>query len=134
MSIPVDDLIRWRTVAESASPDAFQYGPSGDDGRSFLVECYDKGQAGPVHAVWFGDSDDSLIVAITGNGPTSEANARHIAWSSPRNVIALIAEVRELRSKLAEAKRIAEEAVDIDPLDPDDAEIMDNLRLRLEAL
>ena len=63
-----------------------------------------KGPAGSVHTVWYGDPDDALIVAVTGNGPTSEANAKHIAWSSPRNVTALIAEVRRLRAKLAEVR------------------------------
>ena len=96
-TISDDQLSAWMEVAGAASPAALQYGPSRGDGRAFILDAYNKGPSGPVHAVWFGDPDDALIVAVTGNGPTSEANAKHIAWSSPRNVAALIAEVRALR-------------------------------------
>ena len=96
-AISDDQLSAWLEVAGAASPAALQYGPSRGDGREFILDAYNKGPAGSVHTVWYGDPDDALIVAVTGNGPTSEANAKHIAWSSPRNVAALIAEVRALR-------------------------------------
>ena len=110
---PITDeqLAAWRAVAGAASLDAFQYGASSGDGRAFVLDCYDKGPSGPVHTVWFGDPDDAAIVAVTGNGPTSAANAKHFAWSSPRNVTALIDEVRALRAAIAEAKRLGRELV-----------------------
>lgn len=105
-TISDDQLSAWMEVAGAASPTALQYGPSRGDGREFILDAYNKGPAGSVHTVWYGDPDDALIVAVTGNGPTSEANAKHIAWSSPRNVTALIAEVRRLRAKLAEVREL----------------------------
>ena len=50
------------------------------------------------------------------------------------SIEALCDEVERLRANLTTAKKIAEEALDIDPADPDDAEIVENLRVQLEAL
>lgn len=108
-TISDDQLSAWLEVAGAASPAALQYGPSRGDGREFILDAYNKGPAGSVHTVWYGDPDDALIVAVTGNGPTSEANAKHIAWSSPRNVAALLDEVRALRAEARALRAAAEE-------------------------
>ena len=54
---------------------------------------------GPVWFVWGGTVEDSLYVAITGNGPTSEANARFHSVARA-SVLALAAEVERLRAAL----------------------------------
>lgn len=52
---------------------------------------------------WAGPREDALITAITGNGPTSEANARF--YSCARGaVISLVEEVRRLRERMSRMK------------------------------
>lgn len=99
-----DDMIdRWLDVACAATPNDWQRGASPEDGRAYMLETYDKRAAGPVGCVHIDDPErpgESLIVAITGNGPTSEANARHIAYSSPRNVVLVLRELRAARDRI----------------------------------
>lgn len=63
-----------------------------------LAELLAKG-TGKVWFVWSGTVEDSLYVAITGNGPTSEANARFHSVARA-SVLALVAEVERLREAL----------------------------------
>lgn len=50
--------------------------------------------------------------AYTGNGPTSEANARHLVAAQPGNMLALIASLRQARAEAREArKRLDEHAL-----------------------
>lgn len=68
----------------------------------------DAGIGDTVWCTWIPDpdpkSDETLFVGVTGNGPTSEANARFLAHARDI-VIALGEEVLELRGKLAEIER-----------------------------
>jgi hypothetical protein len=59
-----------------------------------------RGKEMRVWQAYTGDVDDALVVAMTGNGPTSEANARFItlafrAWPK------LIQEIRDQRALLS---------------------------------
>ena len=73
--------------------------------------AYMAAATGPAHLVcvpapgvepvgeWWAADDTTLYTALTGNGPTSEANAAFIAMARDA-VPALVAEVRRLRSLL----------------------------------
>jgi hypothetical protein len=64
-----------------------------------LAELRAKGE-GPLWYAWSGTKEDSLAVAITGNGPTSHANAKFFACAR-EVVIALGEEVQRLRVGIA---------------------------------
>lgn len=107
MGITSEQIHKWREVAAAASQDGWQFGATRetepDDVVRVMRETYERGPAGPVWCVHFPeptvsrppDAVGSLYVAITGNGPTSEANAKYIAWCAPSNVLALLDELAE---------------------------------------
>lgn len=72
-----------------------------DEVRAEYIAAFDRGQAGVCWAVHVPAPEDkevkSRAIAITGNGPTSEANAKFISWCSPGNVRLLIEEIRAMR-------------------------------------
>ncbi len=92
-----DQIDKWREVASRASRERWCYGTSGDDGRAYMLECFDRGEAGPVGTVFL---EDDRVIAITGNGPTSEANAKFIAWSCPANVMAALDALADARTEI----------------------------------
>jgi hypothetical protein len=111
-------LTEWRALSLAAlnRDDGWQFGV--EDGepdavRAEYVDAYDRGTpgvcwyvhvpAGPEHG-----EVKSLIVATTGNGPTSEAHAKFIAWSSPTNVRALIDDLVLTRDERDTEKRAAD--------------------------
>lgn len=99
-----NQIDKWREVASLASRERWCYGMSGDDGRAYMLGCYDLGEPGPVGTVFL---EDNRVIAITGNGPTSEANAKFIAWSCPENVMAALDALSDAR---AEIERLRAEA------------------------
>lgn len=97
MSAPMTD----ETLAEilglaTASSQATDYGVvSRDDAHGLAAKTSDELM---LWCSWLGPKDDSSITAITGNGPTSEANARF--YSCARGaVISLVEEVKRLRRR-----------------------------------
>jgi hypothetical protein len=94
-----------RDAATKASQDTWYWGvtpPDREAARKWLTDCFDKGEADQGHMVVITDGDkplevSSLCVAFTGNGPTSEANARFIATMSPANVLLLLDYIDEMK-------------------------------------
>lgn len=63
--------------------------------------------------VYAGVPDNPRITAMTGNGPTSEANAAFIVSAQPRHVLALIEDLQHARRELAAAIAHHERCMDI---------------------
>ena len=101
---PADEA---RALLEAATPGEWfvGYNPDGSDPVEYFRECYDRGEPGRIWLVCVPYQDkppneEALCTSITGNGPTSEANARLIA-AAPR----LLRELLEERERLREALR-----------------------------
>ena len=109
-----DQLDRWEEVAREATDATWLHGTTkeaGDAARQYMLDCFNRGDvAGRIALVHFpapGQPEgESMVVAITGNGPTSMANARHIAYASPHNVRLIIDELRRARAELAAARAV----------------------------
>lgn len=116
--ITLEQIDEFRAVAKEAIPGPYQHGflAEGDDpmneaqfidwqrdahrlgvrDRIFLVSAprlsiHDL----PEREDW---EKETVTLAVTGNGPYSEANARFIAYCTPANVLALLDEIERLRS------------------------------------
>lgn len=95
----VTNLKKLRALAEAATQGALSLGnfpdPSPTAAVAYFGDMIRKG-SGEVWAVVTPMLDgtpleeEALYLAITGNGPTSESNARFIAVANPRTVLALI--------------------------------------------
>lgn len=110
-----EQLASWLAIAKAAGPhEPWQYGASQETDPDEVArswrETYDKNPPGPIHIVHVPqDNGEGLYVAITGNGPTSAANAEFIAWCSPDNVTALLEDLRLTRDERDTAKRVLAE-------------------------
>jgi hypothetical protein len=99
--------------ADAATPGPWTHGVTHDDpeeAKRWIAECYDKGAPGPAHMAlvpYEGKplSDEALVVAITGNGPTSKANVAFITHART-DVPALVDRVRELEAENAESVQV----------------------------
>ncbi len=92
----LDELER---LATAATQDLWQFGHSGtetlEDAVAWMTDVISHRDAPDLWAVFCGDPEDKPIMpAYTGNGPTSEANAAYLVAVQPRNVLALIAQLR----------------------------------------
>lgn len=67
-----------------------------DEANAKLAECLARSSSLKVHSVFREDPDMAAFAAITGNGPTSAANARFFAGAR-QIVLELVAAVREAR-------------------------------------
>ncbi len=115
------DLARFMAIADAASPEPWQWGHTGtktvEDAIVFVTEnvtsTYEATDIADLSCVFVGDPDVSgstKLVTITGNGPTSRANAEYIAAAQPRNVQCLITEIRRQRNEIARLARLLEKA------------------------
>ena len=107
-----DDLDRYEALAVAASANCsiglFRSDSREDQALQF-AESLALSPEGPIYIVYskgvVSDFDPAGVIplysAITGNGPTSEANAEFYSVAR-ENSIVLIAEVRRLRALLAE--------------------------------
>ena len=101
-----------RERVESASPEPWHFAtaphdPTTQTKAEFVVGALNKCR--PVPSLWTcwaavpkGTPDDYIIPALTGDGPTSESNARFIAHARS-DVPDLLAEIAELRATLNDA-------------------------------
>lgn len=84
------------------------YHASDDHMTAEDLELLRSAGSGPLWYVWSGTKEDSLAVAITGNGPTSKANAAFL--SCARDVVlGLGEEVIRLRASFANVSQAAYE-------------------------
>jgi hypothetical protein len=104
-----EELDALAELEQEATPGPWEFGRPAVATEAEAVACflhaYRGGPEGSFWVNWVVDStpvrpeDNSLYVAVTGNGPTSEANARFN--SAARNALPrLIAQVRELQREL----------------------------------
>ena len=98
-------------MLDAATPAPWHFGhdPDGSDPQAYIAEAYSYGPPGRVHLVCVpmpgkNVNDEALFTAITGNGPTSEANSRAIA--ALRNAAAALLADSAARER-AEADRDA---------------------------
>lgn len=96
------DIETMRHLAEAASPETLSFGQMRAEHALDLpakTAALDGTSADQLWTTWFGPADDSSIVAITGNGKFSEANARFFA-TARLSVLLLIEEVDRLRAEI----------------------------------
>lgn len=100
------DLATMRELAEAASPGSMQFGQMPAEPNPLKLAEMTAAETGNdperLWCTWFGPADGSTIVAITGNGRRSEANARFFA-TAQLSVTLLLDEVDRL-SRLLEEK------------------------------
>ncbi len=82
---------------DSTECSGFHAGEGDDDLSPVDLEAMRAKGSGPLWYAWSGQKADSLAVAITGNGPTSKANAKFFSCAREM-VLALAAEVQRLRA------------------------------------
>lgn len=98
----LDELER---LATAATQEPWGWGHSGtetvEDAIRFAAEVVEKSymitDRADLWLVYTGDPDaenGTRLVAYTGNGPTSEANSAYLTAVQPRNVLALIQQLR----------------------------------------
>lgn len=103
-----DTIAEIEGLALASSP-ATDCGLVTKDDAAGLADKTDQGQP-MLWCAWFGPKDGASITAITGNGPTSEANARF--YSRARGaVLELVGEVRRLQVQNAALRAAHERAV-----------------------
>jgi hypothetical protein len=109
MTAPTPDQLReWQAVTDAATAGPWTPGHNPPDREpiAYIAEAYSYGPPGTMHLVCvpFEDKpmdEEALFTAITGNGPTSEANARFIALARTAMPL-LLAEVARLREREAQ--------------------------------
>jgi hypothetical protein len=101
---PIDQglLDELRRITLAASMYDWQWTHSGTETHEAAVEYFAQsvrhsGVTDLELVVFEDDGGDVLTVAYTGNGPTSEENARFICAAQPVNVIRLLDEIARLK-------------------------------------
>lgn len=102
---PIDDRVLEdiRCIALAASMHDWAWSHSGtqthEDAIAYVADMLRHSDRTDLQMVGFeDDGGEWLTVALTGNGPTSEANAAFIASAQPINIVRLIDEIRRLRA------------------------------------
>lgn len=107
-----------RALLAAASPRPWTFGRTTQDDAESVVEvfshAYSAGEIGPIYVVAVPIDNETPVeeeckyTAITGNGPTSAANARLIS-QAPDLLEEALSEIRHLRSQLDYYKALAGE-------------------------
>ncbi len=103
MALTADDLASIRELAEAASPGELSWGAMRAEHVAQLADktaAIDGTDPTEMWTTWLGPADDALIVAVTGNGPTSKANARFFSRARMA-VLALLDEIAERDRRIA---------------------------------
>lgn len=94
-------------TCERATPGPWTWGvtPDNQDGSKWLSDCFAKGSDNVCWLVVVPDGnapigDKAVVVATTGNGPTSEANSRFLTACSPDRVKRLLLVLRDATEEL----------------------------------
>lgn len=100
-------------IAEAATQDEWKWGHTGTDtleaAVAWMAETISKRDSPDLWMVFCGDPDNEPITpAYTGNGPTSEANARYLCAAQPMNVYRLITEIKRGRNEIRRLTRLLE--------------------------
>jgi len=102
---PIDDAVLsdLRKIALAASMYDWAWGHAGtethEDAVAYFADMVRQSDKTDLQLVVFEDDGGEVFsVALTGNGPNSEANARFIASAQPINIVRLVDEIRRLKS------------------------------------
>lgn len=113
--ISQDDLQMLYDLATNATQEPWQWGHSGtgshEEAIQYVTEVIGKSDQTDLWMVFIGDptvEGDTKIVAYTGNGLTSEANARYLANLSPENVRTLILQIWQHEREIKRLTRLLE--------------------------
>jgi hypothetical protein len=113
--ISQDDLQRLYDLAGNATQEAWQIGHSGtqthEEALHYITDALTKSDATDLWMVFIGNPEvegDTKIVAYTGNGVTSEANAYYLANLAPENVRTLILQVWRYENEIKRLTKLLE--------------------------
>ena len=115
VSLSRADLDEMEQVAAAASQEPWQFGHSGTETHEaavqFATDTITKSDLTDLWMAFTGDPNvegDTKVVALTGNGPMSEANAAYLVTFQPRNMLNLL---WLLRKQMDDGRSIWTEAV-----------------------
>jgi hypothetical protein len=109
-----DEVLEELTViCEAATQDEWKLGHTGTEtleaAATWMTETLSKRDSADVWLVFCGDPDgENITPAVTGNGPTSEANAVYLCAVQPINVYRLITEIKRGRNEIMRLTRLLE--------------------------
>ncbi len=108
------DLTVLEQAARAASASPWSLGVSNtatvEEAAAYSSDAVRKGDGAQLWMIVLGEyaegegPEEGISPAVTGNGPTSEANARYLVCVQPSNVLLLIAELRKARADLRQAR------------------------------
>jgi hypothetical protein len=112
MPFSENDFDELEALARAASQEPWQWGHSAtethEDAIKWATETIAASDATDLHMVYYGNPEiegDTRVVAYTGNGPTSEANARYLQAAQPAHVLAMLEMLRGARREHARLLR-----------------------------
>lgn len=101
------DLEGLEQLARAASQELWSIGASRtethEEAVAYVTKSIAASDVANLWMVFYGD-EDPRVVCYTGNGPTSEANAFYLANVQPRNLLALIEDLRAAYAEIAQPK------------------------------
>lgn len=104
------DLDELEALARAASQQRWEVGHSAtgtlEDAVAWTERTLAQSDATDLYMVFYGDpaiEGDTRVVALTGNGPTSEANADYLYAVQPQNLLRILAAYRQIQAELTKA-------------------------------
>ncbi len=105
-------------AADNATQEEWVWGHSGTTTRQgafqYSRDMIERGIDDDLHGVFVDRAGVMLCVALTGNGPTSEANARYLNLVEPANIHSLVTELVRTRNEVARLTRLLDAYNSID--------------------
>lgn len=103
-------LDRLEALAAKASPDEWRWAitptKTVNAAVRWIAKTVRQARGQQLWGVMVGPEDAPRWVAYTGNGVASEANSEYLVAVQPRNVIGLIAELRQARHEVAALREV----------------------------
>jgi hypothetical protein len=110
-----DDLQGLYDLANAATQEPWAIGHSGtqthEEAIAYITDALTKSDRTDLWMVFIGNPEiegDTRVVAYTGNGPTSEANARYLANLSPENLRTLVVQIWQYENEIRRLTRLLE--------------------------
>lgn len=120
-----------KEIAEASSAGPLNWGETSKES----IEKLAPEEGAELWTTWAGEPDDSLIVAVTGNGPTSRANARFFSVARS-HVLELCEQLgrkeRGARELMAGLVAFREDLLSYDASEDHDGRIWDGKRIELD--
>jgi hypothetical protein len=116
MVLSDSDLAELADRARAATQEPYRWGHSGTETHeaaiAYMDDALGMSDSADIHMVFVGDptvEGATRIVAYTGNGPTSEANATYLSCMTPETIIAICDELRNARHQIRHLRRTIDE-------------------------